>query len=1170
MYAVLEAVSGGGELEAVVKCIQKKNAPSMICGLAPVHRAVVAAAVQALTMRPVAVITADEISAQSFAVDASAVRGSEYGVLPARETVFHNVEGLSREWEYRRTDVFNRIKNGSLGAVCGSVEAFLLRTMPPERFEENVLTLKLGDTAEIGDVAHSLSKLGYIRAELVEGMGQFAVRGGILDVFPAGSQRPFRVEFFGDEPDSMGMFDPVSQRRIENTDRICVPPACELPPDLADGGRPGLAAKIRGLLRGQNRAKLPEEFLNTVAEDSELVESGLRFPASDRYLPVAYGEFACALDYLPDNAVIFIDDMPRVREALRRLMRRQSEDISHYMEEGLICGRQSEFYLSEQRFWQFAGERCAVMLDSFAHQSDELRPKEILSFPAKQLPSYGGNFDALFEDAVHYRETGFSTVILAGNMGRLSHLQSLFEEKGIYPSLDYSCTSLPDAGGLCISLGSLSSGIELPGARVAVLNDGVGKSAPGKRPAGKKHEAAGGKKKKVRFYTDLKPGDIVVHDTHGIGRFCGIVPIETDGIKNDFIKLEYAGTDVLYIPVSQLESISKYLGAAEDDKVRLSKLGGTDWTKTKSRAKSAAKDLAKQLIALYAKRMHRPGYAFGADTVWQTEFEESFEYEETEDQLIAAQEIKKDMEAPVPMDRLLCGDVGFGKTEVAFRAAMKCMMDGKQVAVLVPTTVLARQHYVTALHRFRGYPVRIASLSRFSSASGAAETLRKLGSGQIDMVIGTHKLLGKNVKFADLGLLIVDEEQRFGVAHKEKLKELSDNADVLTLTATPIPRTLNMALTGIRDMSVLEESPQDRYPVETYVCEYDDGIVRDAIARELARGGQVYFLHNRVATIDKRAAEISKLVPEARVVVGHGKMDENQLGEVMRAVTDREADVLVCTTIIETGIDIPNVNTLIIEEADRLGLAQLHQIRGRVGRSSRHAYAYLTYRKNSVLSEVSQKRLAAMKDFAEFGAGFKIAMRDLEIRGAGSLLGAEQSGHIMSVGYDMYMRLLEEAVLEEKGEKPEPKRECRLDLRLQASIPESYIPSAFERMDIYRRIAKFRTEEDLDDMADELTDRFGDYPAETGLLMRLSLLRRRAEELGISEITEKPGELSVFFGEELVERITFLLGSPELRGRVLIRPGEKPHIAVRLRPKDDRAALLAQVLSVLEDAGEKN
>ncbi len=1163
MYALLDAVSGSGELAAIVKCIERQNAPTMVCGLSPVHRAVVAAALQAETSRPVAVITADEVSAAAFAADAGMARGIEYGVLPARELVFHSVEGLSREWEYKRTDIFNRLRGGQLNAVVGSVEAFLLRTMPPERFAEGVFTLSLGDTAEISDVTHALSRLGYIRAELVEGMGQFAVRGGILDVFPAGSPRPVRIEFFGDEPDSMGLFDPITQRRTENITTLTVPPACELPPDLADGGRSGLAAKIRGLLRGQNRSKLPEAFLDTVANDSELVESGLRCPASDRYLPIAYGVFACGLDYIPDNAIVFIDDMPRVREAVRRIARSQTEELTHYMGSGLICGRQTEFYAPEQSFWKFCSARSAVMLDAFAHQSDELRPRELLSFPARQLTSYGGSFDALLEDVTHYRSVGFATVVLAGNMARLRHLQMLFEEKGIYPTLDYSCAALPGPGGLCLSIGSFSSGIELTSARVAVLDDGVGRSTAGKKRK-KQDGTPSEKKKKIRFFTDLKPGDIVVHDTHGIGRFCGIVPIESDGIKNDFIRLEYAGTDVLYVPVGQLESLSKYLGAGEDENVKLSRLGGTDWTKAKSRAKAAAKDLAKELIALYAKRMHRPGYAFGVDTAWQKEFEDSFEYEETDDQLISTREIKRDMEANVPMDRLLCGDVGFGKTEVAFRAAMKCMMDSKQVAILVPTTVLARQHYVTAIHRFRGYPVKIAALSRFSTANQAAEILRKLASGQIDMVIGTHKLLGKNVKFADLGLLIVDEEQRFGVAHKEKLKQLSNNADVLTLSATPIPRTLNMALSGIRDMSVLEESPQDRYPVETYVCEYDDGIVRDAIARELARGGQVYVLHNKVATIDRRAAEIAALVPQARVVVGHGKMDENRLGEVMQAVTDREADVLVCTTIIETGIDIPNVNTLIIEEADRLGLAQLHQIRGRVGRSSRHAYAYLTYKKNSVLSEISQKRLTAMKDFAEFGAGFKIAMRDLEIRGAGSLLGSEQSGHIMTVGYDMYMRLLEEAVLEEKGEKPQPKVECRMDLKIQASIPESYISSAFERMDLYRRIARFKTEEDMADMADELTDRFGDYPAETETLMKLSLVRVRAENQGINEINERPGELLVFFGEKLVSKLTGVLASPELRGRISVRPGDRPCIVLRKRPRENVREILEAMLSCLE------
>ncbi|MBQ5972934.1 MAG: transcription-repair coupling factor, partial [Oscillospiraceae bacterium] len=591
---------------------------------------------------------------------------------------------LSREWELQRTDLFNRLSDGSLNAVVGSVEAFLLRTMPPEVFRENVLTLALGETADIGETAHRLSRLGYVRAELCEGMGQFSVRGGILDVFPAGAQRPVRIEFFGDEPDSMGRFDPVTQRRTENVDRVIVPPACELPPDLAEGGRPGLAARIRGLLRGQNRAKLPDAFLDTVAEDSELAESGLRFPAADRYLPVAWRTFACALDYLPEDTVWFLDDMPRVREAVRRLARSQNEDLAHYMEAGLICGRQTEFYQTEKRFWAAAERASALMLDSFLHQSDELRPRELINLTSRQLPSCNGSFEVLLEDVIRFREIGSAVVVLAGNAARMNRLQSLLEENGIYPRLDSACASLPPPGGVQRSLGTLSGGIEFPAAHLAVLCDGVGKTE--RRTPRRKEKS--GDRKRVRFFTDLKPGDVVVHDVHGIGRFCGIVPMETDGVTNDFIKLAYAGTDVLYIPVTQLETISKYLGAAEEDSVRLSKLGGTDWTRTKSRAKAAARDMARQLIALYARRTHRPGFAFSRDSVWQREFEDGFEYEETEDQLTAADEIKRDMERPVPMDRLLCGDVGFGKTEVAFRAAMKCILDGKQVAILVPTTVL--------------------------------------------------------------------------------------------------------------------------------------------------------------------------------------------------------------------------------------------------------------------------------------------------------------------------------------------------------------------------------------------------------------------------------------------------------------------------------------------------
>ena len=675
----------------------------------------------------------------------------------------------------------------------------------------------------------------------------------------------------------------------------------------------------------------------------------------------------------------------------------------------------------------------------------------------------------------------------------------------------------------------------------------------------------------VKSYTDLTPGDLVVHEHHGIGRFVGMERVKVDGAEADFIKIAFAGTDYLYVPATSLDLVSKYIGGGgEDTHVRLNKLSGSDWQRARTKAKAAAKDLAAGLIKLYAQREREKGFAFPPDDEFQREFEMAFEYEETEDQLRCAEEIKKDMQSERPMDRLLCGDVGFGKTEVAMRAAMKCVLGGKQAAILVPTTVLARQHYLTCIQRFSNWPVKIEMLSRFKTTKEENAIIERLRRGDVDLLIGTHKLFNKKLEFKNLGLLIVDEEQRFGVTHKEKLKEISKQVDVLTLSATPIPRTLNMALSGVRDMSVLEESPHDRYPVTTYVMEYDAAVIRDAIARELTRGGQVYYLHNRVDTIDKTAARLQAMFPERTVIVGHGKMNEKQLGEVMQTFTDGEADILVCTTIIEAGIDIPNVNTLIIEDADRFGLAQLHQIRGRVGRSSRHAYAYLTFPAGRVLSEISQKRLAAIRDFAEFGAGFKIAMRDLEIRGAGNLLGAEQSGHMISVGYDMYLRLLEEAVLEEKGEKVEPKRECIIELAVPAGIPDTYVTSSFERMDLYRRIARIQTPEDADDMRDELCDRFGDVPAETETLIRISVLRTDAAAAGICEIADKEDTLRFFFSDFTFERIQPLFDHPTLKGRVLLNAGDRPHIAIKLRRKDDRMALSEELVKTLTPPKKTN
>ena len=722
-----------------------------------------------------------------------------------------------------------------------------------------------------------------------------------------------------------------------------------------------------------------------------------------------------------------------------------------------------------------------------------------------------------------------------------------------------------------MGIGALSAGCEWPDLRLAVLTEGL-LTASAQR---KKKERLPSNRQKLQSYADLTPGDLVVHVHHGIGRFAGIRRLTVDGVEKDYVKIDYAGGDCLYVPATQLDLVSKYIGGGEEqERTRLSKLGGTEWAKQKTRARRAVRDLAEELTKLYAERQRRPGFAFSPDSPWQTEFEEAFPYEETADQLAAAREIKEDMERPRPMDRLLCGDVGYGKTEVALRAVMKCVLDGKQAAILVPTTVLAQQHYATACARFRDFPVKIEALSRFTSPKEAKRILESLRTGGVDLLIGTHKLLQKGVEFRDLGLLIVDEEQRFGVTHKERLKEMARQVDVLTLSATPIPRTLNMALSGLRDMSTIEIPPAGRQVVQTYVLEHDREVLLEAMRRELARGGQVYYLHNRVESIDATAARIQKaLGNEARVAVGHGKMGERELSEVMRSMVEGETDVLVCTTIIETGIDIPNVNTLIIEDADRMGLAQLHQIRGRIGRSARRAYAYLTFRKGKVLQENAAKRLSAIREYVEFGSGFKIAMRDLEIRGAGNLLGPEQSGYLMSVGYDLYLKLLEEAVLEERGETRPVRTECAADLTISANIPERYVASAEQRMDLYRRIAAIRGNEDAAELTDELIDRYGEPPKSVLALLDVALLRCAAAEAGVGDISQKGDVLRLRLDVFDTAALASLCSLAKYRARLALSAGQTPILNLKLRKTDD---VLSCALELVEDlklalrpAGEK-
>ena len=1086
------------EFQQLLAALDSGQSPAAVSGLAAVHRAHFAACLGQESGRPVVVVCADEGEAERMARDLSFLTGGEVPVLAARSFLFHNIATVSRQWEHRRLRLLYRLTRGEVPCLVATVEALLQRTLPPEALERACAALAVGQTADLEELTAHLTEAGYVRCEQVEGPGQFALRGGILDVYSPAMEAPVRAEFFGDEVAALGIFDPVTQRRTANVEQAVLLPAAETLPHLAPGGLAGLLKQLDQRSAAAVRDGL-EELAATLRQDRWQLEEDVKTLLERGELDGACGALSRSYDQL--------------------------------------CRRLEDF--------PFA------YLDSFALSAYPAAPRCVLSLMAKQLPSFGASLETAVQDLSHYQSAGFSVLVLVSSEQRALNLQTLLREQKVKAGVDFALKALPRPGQILLTVGGLSGGMEYPGLKLAVITEGQSGGVR-KRPRPVKKEATN--RQKLKSYADLSPGDLVVHEHHGVGRYVGMVKMPADGIEKDYVKIAYAGTDVLYVPATQLDLVSKYIGGGEDaqETKKLSKLGGTDWERAKTKAKKAVADLAKGLIQLYAQRQRQPGFAFSPDSPWQREFEEQFEYSETDDQLRCIGEIKRDMERPVPMDRLLCGDVGYGKTEVAFRAMMKCVLDGKQAAILVPTTVLARQHYLTALRRFAKYPVNIDVVSRFRTPAQMKETLRRVEEGRVDILIGTHRLFNKDVRFKDLGLLVVDEEQRFGVQHKEKLKERFAQVDVLTLSATPIPRTLNMAMSGIRDMSTLEEPPADRLPVQTYVLEHNWPVLADAMRRELERGGQVYYLHNRVETIDRTAARIGQMLGEdAAVGVAHGKMSQEAIDDVMSRMTDGELNVLVCTTIIETGIDLPNANTLIIEDADHLGLAQLHQIRGRVGRSNRRAFAYLTYRRGKVLTEVAAKRLSAIREFAEFGSGFKIAMRDLEIRGAGNVLGPEQSGFMLSVGYDMYLKLLEEAVLTQQGQ-PVPKRtECAADLAVAASIPDRYVPAPEQRMDLYRRIAAIRSEEEADDLVDELIDRYGEPPRTVNNLISVALLRAAAAEADITDIAQKNGQLIFTLEQFRLEPFSLLCGGERYRNRLLLIPGDVPRFTLRLRKGDD-------------------
>lgn len=1133
------------------QAVESSALPAVATGLSGIHKAAIISTLVQDTNKTALLLAADEAEAQRVCHDLTSM-GLRSFIYPTRDFTFRNVESASREYEHQRIQVLSRILKHDCDVVIACMDAALQYTIPPSELEARMIELKKGQTVSLEHVVQALVRCGYVRAEQIDGTGQFAVRGGILDFFTPDASYPVRIEFWGDEIDTMGLFDLESQRRTETVDSVMLAPSVEVlvdhPAELADK-----IEKHASSLRGKTAPKAKE----IMQMECDQLRNGRHFHCADKYITMLYDRTATLLDYFSlEDTLVFVSEFHKGKERIRTTQWQWAEDVKEYLEEGILC-RGLDTYSGDWIYIQSQLEkRKTICLEAFTRGTYEVPVRTLLNITARQLSVWGGSIALLEEDLQAMQSSGLTCIVLGGTEKTASNIAADLKEKGLPVIYMPDMSEIPDKG-IIVTTGALSAGMEFPTAGFGIITHGRYTGTATTKRRKNKHA------QELYSLSELTVGDYIVHASHGIGVFEGIHKINMQGVVKDYIKVRYAKKDTLYVPVTQLDLVSKYIGPREDATIKLSKLGGQDWQKTKARVRSAVKDMAKELIRLYAQRMQAKGHAFSPDTEWQRDFEAHFEFEETEDQLRCISEIKHDMELSSPMDRLLCGDVGFGKTEVALRAAFKCVSDSCQCALLVPTTILAWQHYQNISKRMEGFPVRIELLSRFRTPKQQEDILKRLKRGEIDMIVGTHRLVSKDVQFHNLGLLIVDEEQRFGVAQKERLKESYKNVDVLTLSATPIPRTLNMALSGIRDMSVIEEAPHDRHPVQTYVLEHDQGIICDAIRRELRRGGQVYYLHNNVESIERVAASLQHQIPEAKVGFAHGKMTESELSEIWRKLLEQEIDVLVCTTIIETGVDVSNVNTLIIENADCMGLSQLHQIRGRVGRSSRRAYAYFTFTRNKILTEVAQKRLSAIREFTEFGSGFKIAMRDLEIRGAGNILGGEQHGHMETVGYDLYLKLLGEAVKMEKGELPTAPvdNECLVDMQVQAHIPERYIENLSQRLDIYRRIAGIKNKDDALDVLDELTDRFGKPPASVQGLIDIALLRNMASQLGIFEVKQREDYIMLYREPMNMEFLEPLIKI--LKGRVKLSAGNKPYVSIKVTGKESPLQTLKQVLEIL-------
>ena len=1148
MKGIIEKFIHNPDFQTVLSGFDQGLREQMVTGLSGSARQLMIGALFESLNKPLLVVTHNMFQAQKTFEDLVDILGEEQVLLfPANELIISEMAVASPETLANRIEVLNKISEKKQRILVTPYAGLRRILLPQQIWKESQISLQVGQEVSLEQLLQNLVSTGYERVEMVEGKGQMSMRGGILDVYPISSEFPVRIELFDVMIDSIRYFDHTNQRSIRSLESIVIPPTNEVfgSVEILQQTADRLQQKMSETLLKVKDQAVKEKIVEKMGWEIEQLRHGNRFQGLYKYISLVYPNYQNLLDYMPDETVVVVDEPTRVLEAVEQLDKEEAEWKTALLAEGEFAHQIAVSFPYEE---VVNSKKSKIMyLALFLRQVPRTAPQNIVGINCKTMQNFHGQMNVLKTELERWKKQHHQVLFLAADEERAKRLDKVFHDYEI--EADLILHSPPSMGSHrpVISIGNLQAGFEMPMNHLVVVTESEVFSQ--KQRKARKTRTNLSNAERIKNYNELKIGDYVVHVNHGIGRYLGIETLVINGNHKDYLHLKYAGNDKLYVPIEQIDQVQKYVGS-EDKEPKVYKLGGTDWKKVKSKAKSSIQDIAADLIKLYAQREATKGYQFSPDTPEMREFEALFPYEETQDQLRAIDEIKQDMEKPQPMDRLLCGDVGYGKTEVAIRAAFKAVMDGKQVAILVPTTILAQQHYETFRERFEGYPIEIGVISRFRARKEQTEALKGLKNGTLDIIIGTHRLLSKDVVFKDLGLLIVDEEQRFGVTHKEKLKRLKTNVDVLTLTATPIPRTLHMSMLGVRDLSVIETPPENRFPVQTYVMEYSAGLVREAIEREMSRGGQVYFLFNQVQGIEQMAEQISFLVPEAKVGVAHGQMKETELEQVMLDFLEGNTDVLVSTTIIETGVDIPNVNTLIVYNADRMGLSQLYQLRGRVGRSNRMAYAYFTYQRDKVLTEVAEKRLQAIKEFTELGSGFKIAMRDLSIRGAGNLLGAEQHGFIASVGFDLYSQMLKDAIQELKGgPKEDEVIQPEIDIQLDAFIPSEYIQDGRQKIELYKKFAAVQTMEDVADLQDELVDRFGEPPMPVQNLLRVSRLRVYSLMHRITNISQKGTQMVITLHEDqnsTIDGTKLFEWASRFERRILLSTGQSISITVKL------------------------